>query len=162
MPLNPEDLMPKGWTLHQEHLRTYLESDGRDGQFVDHSKLGGSAHTTTLLMKAYGRTTGRAYIYPLIYAAWGPAYVVTGSKGASPEHPGWYKNLIARPEVDFQVGQRRWRGTWRELEGEERRRCWDYLSVYFPSYAAMQAQTERQFPVVALTPGDEIGPLYPL
>jgi proline iminopeptidase len=30
--------------------------------------------------------------------------VIVASKGGAPEHPGWYKNLLASPEVEVQVG----------------------------------------------------------
>ena len=39
----------------------------------------------------------------LIYGRDGNNYLVVASKGGAPEDPGWYKNLLAHPDVKIQV-----------------------------------------------------------
>ncbi len=137
--------------MFAEHLNLYLSTNGDKGYLWDTSGSGGSPVTTCLILKAIGRKTGRIQLVPLIYSAWGDEYVIVGSKGGSDKHPAWYSNLIARPEVEFQVRDKIFRGTWRIAEGAERASIWDYVSQYFPPYAQYQAKTERTIPVVVLT-----------
>jgi hypothetical protein len=40
---------------------------------------------------------------PLIYGRDGNNYLIVASKGGAPDHPGWYKNLLAYPDVKIQV-----------------------------------------------------------
>ena len=40
---------------------------------------------------------------PLIYGRDGNNYLIVASKGGAPDHPGWYKNLLADPDVKIQV-----------------------------------------------------------
>ena len=35
---------------------------------------------------------------PLIYGKVDEGYVLVASKGGAPDHPSWYKNLVAEPE----------------------------------------------------------------
>ena len=50
-----------------------------------------------------GRKTGAVRKIPLIYGRDGADYVIIASKGGAPEHPGWYENLVAHPDVEIQV-----------------------------------------------------------
>ena len=82
--------------------------------------------------------------------------MVIGSKGGAPEHPAWYLNLIARPEVEFQIATQAFRGVWREAEGAERGGVWTYMADLYPPYADYQAGTGgREIPVVMLTAEEE-------
>ena len=76
------------------------------------------------------------------------------SKGGAPEHPGWYKNLVAEPEVDVQVGTRKLRARARTTVGEERARLWEKALEFWPPYADYQQKAaHREIPVVLLKPG---------
>lgn len=147
----------KAWMA--DHLRTYLQSGGKEGHVVDLSDLGGRGPTTCLVLKTIGRRTGRVQMVPLIYGKFGDEYVVVGSKGGAPEHPFWYFNLTARPDVEFQVAEQRWRGSWRVVEGEERRRVWDLMADLYPPYIDYQKHTKREIPLVLLKPRDAIASL---
>ena len=43
-------------------------------------------------------------MFPLFYGETGDSYFVIASKGGAPQHPGWYRNILANPEVEVQVG----------------------------------------------------------
>ena len=60
----------------------------------------------------------------LLYVRDGDAYVVIASKGGAPQHPGWFHNLTAQPDVEIQVGRERIPVRARVAEGEERSRLW--------------------------------------
>jgi proline iminopeptidase len=77
-------------------------------------------------------------------------YFVVASKGGAPEHPGWYKNLLANPEVEVQVGTRHLKARARIAAGAERARLWEQALGFWPPYADYQQKTEREIPVVVL------------
>lgn len=135
-----------------EHIRTYLETDGREGHYIDLSGLGGKGPTQSLLLKTIGRKTGRVSILPLIYGTFGDEYAIIASKGGAPAHPGWFLNLEAKDEVAFQVAQDHFVGTWRLAEGAERDRVWAAMVELYPPYTAYEAATTRHIPVVLLKP----------
>ena len=138
------------------HLADYLATGGKNGHLWDTTRFGGRGLTATLILKVQGRKSGKTQMVPLIYAPWGDEYVVVGSKGGAPEHPAWYLNLLHRPDLEFQVGGKSWRGTWREVTGDERRRIWDYMVLQYPPYTDYQAHTSREIPLVMLKPGAEV------
>lgn len=86
----------------------------------------------------------------LIYGKDGDRYVVVASKGGAPEHPLWYENLAAHPEVEVQVLADRFRAQARTAEGEERTRLWKLMTGIWPDYDQYQQKTSREIPVVVL------------
>ena len=141
-----------------DHLKRYL-ADGRDGHFIDGRPFGGPENTTTLILKTIGRRSGKPYLTPLIYSRAGQAYVIVASRGGDDRHPDWFLNLTARDEVDFQVAEDRFRGSWRVAEGEERRALWHHMEHYYPPYAGYQALTTREIPIVLLTAREKLDSL---
>ena len=81
-------------------------------------------------------------------------YVAIASKGGADEHPEWYHNFVAHPEVDLQDGPVRKTYTVELLEGEEREDLWQLAVDTWPTYKSYQEKTERQIPVFKLTPID--------
>ena len=136
----------------QDHLAAYLESGGHDGHIMDFTALGGRADQKTLLLRTVGRRSGTTKLAPLIYEKVGDEYAIIASKGGAPEHPGWYHNLAAAPEVRFQVGPEIFRGTCREADGAERERVWARMVEAYAPYADYQAKTSRRIPVILLKP----------
>ena len=137
---------------YAEHIRTYLETDGREGHYVDFSGLGGKGPTQTLLLKTVGRKSGKVSIVPLIYGKFGDDYAIIASKGGAPSHPGWFLNMETADEVAFQVAEDHFTGSWRVAEGEERARIWAGMVDIYPPYTDYEAATSRRIPVVVLTP----------
>lgn len=141
----------------QEHLKTYIETDGADEAYYrDMSAQGGDPKSKTLVLKTIGRKSGKEQLAPLLYNTWGDDLIIVASKGGADESPGWYHNLVARPEVAVQVRDKRYRCTARIAEGAERETLWRFMSGYYPAYLDYQSKTSRQIPVVVLTPGEEI------
>ena len=75
---------------------------------------------------------------------------IVASKGGSPEHPGWYKNLAKEPQVELQVKGEVFPARARTASGEERERLWKLAALQWPDYDAYQKKTEREIPVVVL------------
>lgn len=140
-----------GWM--QDHTRRYLSSGGTDGHMFTVTPPGHSEMTVpSLLLTTTGRRSGEKFVFPLFYGKAGDSYFVVASKGGSPEHPGWYRNLLANPEAEVQVGTTRIKARARTATGEERARLWQEALRFWPPYADYQSKTEREIPVVVLDP----------
>jgi deazaflavin-dependent oxidoreductase (nitroreductase family) len=143
------------------HRDTYLRSGGAEGHVVDGRGSGGHFFATNCLIKVKGRKSGKTLITPLSYGAIGGEVVIVASKGGSDEHPSWYLNLRASPEVDFQIATQAFRASWREPAGAERQKVWDFIVDCYPFYATYQASTSRIIPVVLMKPLEVI-PVFKL
>ena len=140
-----------GWML--EHTNRYLSSGGTDGHMYTVTPPGHSEMIVpSLLLTTTGRKSGEKFIFPLFYGETGNSYIIVASKGGAPEHPGWYKNLLANPEVEVQVGTKKLKARARTSTGAERAQLWDKALKFWPPYADYAKKTEREIPVVVLDP----------
>jgi proline iminopeptidase len=106
----------------------------------------------SLLLTTKGRKSGEKFVFPLFYGKAGQSYFVVASKGGAPQHPGWYRNILADPAVEVQVGTNKIQARARTATGAERTRLWDDALKFWPPYADYQHKTEREIPVVVLDP----------
>jgi deazaflavin-dependent oxidoreductase (nitroreductase family) len=119
--------------------------------------FGGRGHSSTLVLITTGRKSGRPISVPLFYVAEGGVgegqrlYIVA-SFGGNDEAPGWYRNLLANPSVEVEVGGRRGKFRAKSLSPEEARPIWPKLLELWPSYASYQKKTKRLIPIVELSP----------
>lgn len=139
-----------------EHLALYLSSGGAAGHIMDITLVGGYPFTTHCLIRYTGRKTGRTLIAPLIYGDIGGEVVICASKGGADHHPAWYLNLRESTKIDVQIATQAFRATYREPEGAEREKIWDFMVEIFPPYARYQASTSRKIPLVMMKPFEQI------
>lgn len=136
-----------------KHADRYLESGGTDGHFFTVTPPGyGEMTVPALLLTTTGRKSGERFVFPLFYGTDGERFFVVASKGGAPQHPGWYRNLLAHPEVELQVGTGKMKARARTAAGEERERLWQKALEFWPPYADYQNNTTREIPVVVLEP----------
>lgn len=107
-----------------------------------------------VLMTMLGASSGKVRKVPVMRVEHDGTYLAVASKGGAPDHPAWYANLKANPELTLQDGTESWDVRARELEGEERQVWWDRAVEAFPNYAEYQTKTDRQIPILALEPVD--------
>lgn len=139
------------WQL--DHAKRYLASGGTDGHIYDISPPGyGPLKVPALLLTTTGRKSGERYIFPLFYGEAGTGYIIVASKGGAPDHPSWYKNLVANPAVEIQVGTKKLKATARTVSGTERAALWEKALKFWPPYADYAKKTDREIPVVVLGP----------
>src|ERR671933_237521 len=138
---NPTD--PPGWP--RDHLRRYLATDGAEG----HEWKPG---VHTLLLTTKGRRSGKARRTPLIYGRDGNRFVVVASKGGADEHPQWYRNIVADPNVQVQVAGDRFAARAHPASPEEKAQLWPMMAEIWPPYDEYQTRTDRDIPVVVLEP----------
>ena len=125
------------------HQWLYEVSDGRIG-----TNLGGRP---MLLLRTVGRKTRQPRTAALLYVPDGDAWAVIASKGGAPQHPGWYHNLVATPDVEIQIGRERIPVRARVAEGEQRARIWARAdAVNDGQYTVYQSRTKRPIPVIVL------------
>jgi proline iminopeptidase len=142
--------MPQ-WMI--DHANRYIASGGTDGHMYAVTPPGYPPMTVpSLLLTTTGRKSGEKFIFPLFYGQDGDSIIVVASKGGAPEHPGWYKNLLANPEVEVQVGTRHIKARARTVTGPAREALWQKALQFWPPYADYAKKTEREIPVVLLDP----------
>lgn len=105
-----------------------------------------------LILHTTGRRSGQPRKTPLSYTKDGDTYIVIASDGGSPHHPDWYLNLQDDLEAEVDVGGHRSRVHAETVTGGERDRLWRQAVGSYGGYAGYQARTDRQIPVVRLSP----------
>jgi deazaflavin-dependent oxidoreductase (nitroreductase family) len=134
-------------TALRVHEFVYKRTDG----LIGHRLLG----VPTLLLRTTGRRSGLTRTNALVYARDGDRYLVVPSNGGVDRASAWLHNLSAEPKVELQIGRTRQPATATVIgrDDPEFDRVWRAVNDDNASrYDAYQKQTERQIPVVALTP----------
>ncbi len=141
-PYRPPDVT----LLGAEHVRRYQETDGEVGYVWNGVPI--------LLLTTTGRKSGELRTTPLIHGRDGEDYLVVASMGGAPQHPNWYRNLLAQPSAQIQVRAEHLDVTARTAEEAEKPRLWKIMTDLWPNYDAYQSRTDRVIPVVVLTPSN--------
>jgi deazaflavin-dependent oxidoreductase (nitroreductase family) len=124
------------------HVWLYQSSGGRRGSTMQGRKI--------LLLTTVGNKSGQPRTVPVVPFFEGSETYVIASMGGAPEHPAWYKNLLANPDVGVQLGSEKWRGLAVAVEGSERDRLWKSITEQMPNFGEYQKKTSRVIPVVKL------------
>jgi deazaflavin-dependent oxidoreductase (nitroreductase family) len=128
----------------QEHVDRYVATGGEEGHDWQGAK--------TLILTTTGRRSGEQRPTPLIYGRHGDDYLIVASRGGAPEHPAWYLNLQANPDVEIQVKADRLPVHARTASAAERAELWPIMAREWPDYDRYQTRTEREIPIVVLEP----------
>jgi F420H(2)-dependent quinone reductase len=105
-----------------------------------------------VLLTMRGARTGAVRKVPLMRVEHEGAFAAVASKGGAPEHPQWYRNMLAHPDIEVQAGTETFPARARELSGEEREQWWERCVAAYPPYAEYQTKTDRLIPVFVLEP----------
>ena len=127
------------------HVALYRATGGRIGHRIPRVR-------NMLLLDHLGARSGRRRTTPLSYIRDGDDYVIVASKGGHPRHPAWFHNLRANPDTEIQVGSQRLSVHARAAEPEERERLWRKVVNTYAGFEGYQRRTQRQIPLVVLTP----------
>ncbi|OBB60526.1 nitroreductase [Mycobacterium sp. 852013-51886_SCH5428379] len=106
----------------------------------------------TMLLEHRGRKSGKVFVTPLLYMRDGADVVIVASQGGRKEHPQWYRNLVANPDTFMEIGSERSAVRAVVAGPEERARLWPRLVEVYADFANYQSWTEREIPVIVLTP----------
>ena len=137
-----------GMPLLHLHDRIYQATNGRVGHRVPGAP-------PSLLLHTIGAKTGQQRTSSLAYYRDGSAYLVVASNGGEPRAPGWDHNLKAKPEVEINVGPRRFPVTAKRVlpDDPEYARLWKIVNENNAHrYENYQTRTSRPIPVIVLAP----------
>ena len=135
----------------KEHVERYRETAGAEGHIW--TGFDGKGNFPCLLLTTKGRVSGKAQTTPLIYGEDKGALIVIASQGGRPEHPKWYLNLQAHPDVEVQVKSDVFSAAAHTVVSAERGRLWEMMAEIYPPYNDYRekAINHREIPVVILT-----------
>ena len=133
--------------LPAAHTLVYRLTSGRIG--------GRWGSTRVLLLTTTGRRTGRRHTTPLLYIEDAGKYVAAATNDGATRHPGWYRNLMTRPEAMVQAGADKFAVEATTATPEERDRLWPLLADSYANYERDRKRTTREIPVVILAPRGE-------
>jgi deazaflavin-dependent oxidoreductase (nitroreductase family) len=125
------------------HVRRYRETGGAQGHIWNGA---------TCLVLTTRRRSGTPRDSALIYGRDGANLLIIASKGGAPEHPWWYRDLVANPSVEVQVQAERFPARARTARPDEKARLWSIMTRIWPSYDEYQKRTKREIPLVILEP----------
>lgn len=103
-----------------------------------------------VVITSVGARSGKLRKNPVMRVERDGTYVAIASKGGAPDHPEWYHNFVAHPEVELQDGAEKHTYAVRLAEGDEREDWWDYAVETWPTYGEYQRKTDREIPVFLL------------
>lgn len=104
------------------------------------------------LVEHRGRRTGKLRTTPLVYLRDGDRVVVVASQAGRAQHPLWFRNLEADPEVTVQIKGDRLPMRARTASTHERAHLWPRLVDLYSDYDSYQSWTDREIPVVIIEP----------
>jgi deazaflavin-dependent oxidoreductase (nitroreductase family) len=132
------------------HVGMYRMSGGAiGGKMLNHR---------VCLLTTTGRKSGKTRTMPLLCLEEGEKVSIIASRGGDPRNPAWYHNLMAKPEVEIQLGKDTRQMVAEVVEGEEHQRIWDKMSSRYAGYNSYAKKAGRTIPVVTLRPRGEAEP----
>ena len=147
------------WAARQRPFTWYLVNVGNKVDPVLMRASGGRLKSTfnapTVLLTHTGARSGEQRSTPIAYFTDGDDVILIASRGGHRNHPAWYHNVLANPEVELWTkgGGGRYRVA--EVKDDERRRLWDLATRFYPGFARYQERAgDRVIPVVVCTPRD--------
>lgn len=124
------------------HVALYQLSGGTLGTAIQGMKV--------LLLTTRGRKSGAERTVPIVPFVENKTVYVIASMGGAPQHPAWFFNLEANPDVRVQFGTDKWAARAVILPEAERARVWPLIVAAMPNFGAYQVKTTRTIPVIRL------------
>lgn len=132
------------------HDTVYKRSNG----WIGH-RLPAPGVPNNLLLHSTGAKSGLPRTNTLSYARDGAAYLVVASNGGANRYPAWYHNLKAHPDVEINVGPKRFAVNAQIVLPDDA----DYARLFHIAdsnnsgrYTAYQEKTDRPIAVIVLKP----------
>jgi len=134
---------PSNWAANQ--AEKYEESGG--------TRANTQRGVPVVILTTKGRRSGALRKSPLMRVEHGGSYALIASDGGAENHPAWYLNLVALPEVTVRhAGGTVEPMVARVIPTEERALVWPVVTRTYKGYAGYQERTDREIPVVELLP----------
>jgi len=107
-----------------------------------------------LVLTTVGRQSGKVRETPVACFPGGSGrWLVVASAGGAQRNPAWYYNLAGHPDqVQVETASGKVAVTAEQLSGPERDEAWKEITAAAPRFAGYQSKTDREIPVIRLTP----------
>jgi F420H(2)-dependent quinone reductase len=136
---------PSKWVADQ--VEQYEKSGGTEALTLRNTGL------PVIIVTNHGHKTGAIRKTPLMRVKDGKNYILVASQGGAPEHPQWYFNLKADPNVEIRDKTEVYKMRVREVtDPAERERLWKIAVKAYPPYQEYQQKTSRLIPVFVAEP----------
>jgi deazaflavin-dependent oxidoreductase (nitroreductase family) len=127
------------------HVALFRATKGRLGSSMMGQRV--------VLLTTVGNKTGKERTVPVMLFDEDGRNFIVASAGGSPENPGWFKNLVKRPEVTVEEPGRRYRARAEVVSGADRAAVWKKVVARSPSFGAYEKKAgAREIPIVELKP----------
>ena len=113
-------------------------------------KVGGADKTLVLHHK--GAKSGKERQTILLYQPEGDGYMLVASKAGAEQSPAWFHNLMANPDVKVTIGKKDVAVRATRMSAAEKEKHWPTMVKIYPTYEKYTAKTDRDFPMVKLSP----------
>ena len=111
---------------------------------------------TTIGHRSGVRRTSQVCWFPGKDGSW----LIVAAAGGTRVNPAWYYNIAAHPDgVQIEIDGRTISVTTEQLHGAERTQAWQQITAAAHRFARFQSETDRELPVIRLTPRP--GPVAP-
>ena len=144
MNIHVKSYVPSPSERVRNQVARYEATDGREGGTLEGRPV--------VILTTTGASSGAIRKTPVMRIERNGSYLVVASFGGAPNHPAWYRNLIADPEACVQDGARVYRLRAREVFGEEKAEAWKLADSRWPHFPEYRAKTSREIPILLLEP----------
>ncbi|WP_328644426.1 nitroreductase family deazaflavin-dependent oxidoreductase [Amycolatopsis sp. NBC_00348] len=137
------DYAPSPSDRVREQVERYEATGGREGGTLEGQPV--------VILTTTGAKTGKVRKTPLIRIEHDGVYAVVASAGGAPEHPAWYRNVLADPLVRVQDHDDVHAVRAREVHGAEKDRWWRIAETFWPHFPEYREKAAgREIPIVVL------------
>lgn len=107
-----------------------------------------------LLLTTVGAKTGQIRQSVLgSFPGGGDVWLIVASAAGAATHPSWLYNLAKNPDkVWIEIAGRKSKVRPESLKGSEREAAWQEVVRLAPGYGGYETKTDRQIPIIRLTP----------
>lgn len=124
-------------------IAEFRENDGVVGGFFEEHTL--------LLLHTTGAKSGLARISPLMTTTDDDRYILVASSGGAENHPSWYHNIVANPNVTIEVGTEKFDAVASIAEEPERTRLYSKMEERFDGFTEYKNKVKtRVIPIITV------------
>jgi len=128
--------------INKEIIQEFRANEGRVGGFFEGIDL--------LLIHTTGAKSGNLRINPAAYIQDRDNLVIAASKAGADNHPDWYHNLVANPQVIVEVGSETISALAEVSSEPERSNYYGKLASKYPMFNEYKTKTKRVIPIIKL------------
>lgn len=127
---------------NQKIIEEFRANDGKVG--------GHFANVTLLILHTTGAKSGQEHVTPLVTFQDNGDQVIVASKGGAPDHPDWYYNLLANPEVTVEYETETFKARATVADEPRRTELYARMEQQMAAFSDYKKKAGRVIPVVTL------------